>query len=763
MDKITPTTSTTGVRQTQQNLLEQILYYWHAILRWKWTGLTVAALIVALTLLYVFISPHIYTASGTIWIDETQSVLPFEELSRLSGGINSQSHAMLLKSRSLAADVIEKMKLHSHPEFIAPRLPVKPERDGVQPDNPVFKERLIDELIENLNVSPLTGTKLIQVSFNHKNPQLAADILNTLLDSYIEMLIKRKYTASEQATEFLSTQISALRKDIEEAEKKLAELGTAQGILPLSSAEAPLIQKITEVNAALTAATLDRVNKLSNYNQLKALRPEELPESPSNPAIARLREQYALLSREYARRLLNVKPEYPEMQKLKSEIEATYDSLTREKENLIKTAYAEYQGALAKEQNLQRLLDDLKAQAYRANSTAILYNSLKIETDNKKALLEALSKRQSETDLASRLKDLQALNVWIVDRASAPVNPSFPNRRKTFIIGMLLALIGGTGTSLFINYLVATVKSSRDITQATGWVTIGTIPAFEKEYKPRGPRAEFRTLSGLLKGRPGIMDKKKTKKHSPPKSRSLSLKTEGTLAEYEKDNTQIELIVQREPRSIQAEAFRSIRTSLLLSFDSPARKALIFSSPLSKDGKSAVISNLGLALAQAHKRVIIVDSDLRKPRQQEIFKVDYTWGLTHFLSSIVDASEIIRPTPFTNLFVVPSGISPADPLEIMFSDKMKAFINFLKQQFDFVLFDSPPVLAVSDALVLGKQLDGLILVVRAGQTPVNALKQARNKIEDHKINCLGVIINGVSLLEQEGYYARQYYHYSKPL
>ncbi|MGB9907040.1 MAG: GumC family protein [Candidatus Saccharicenans sp.] len=764
MDKITPTTPTTATRQTQQNLLEQILYYWHAMLRWKWTGLTVAVLIVALTLVYVFISPHIYTASGTIWIDETQSVLPFEEMSRLSGGINSQSHAMLLKSRSLASDVIEKMKLQEHPEFIAPKIPLKLQKEGVQPDNPVFKERLIDEFIASLNVSPLTGTKLIQVSFNHKNPRLAAEVLNTLLDSYIEMLIKRKYTASEQATEFLSTQISALRKDIEEAEKKLAELGTAQGILPLSSAEAPLIQKITEVNTALTTATLDRVNKYTTYNQLKALRPEELPESPSNPAIARLREQYALLSREYARRLATLKPEYPEMQKLKSEIEATYEALSNEKENLIKTAYAEYQGALAKEQNLQRLLDDLKAQAYKANSTAILYNSLKIETDNKKALLEALSKRQSETDLASRLKDLQALNVWIVDRASVPVDPSFPNRQKTFMIGVLLALLGGAGTSLFINYLVATVKSSRDITQATGWTTIGTIPAFEKEYKPKGPRAEFRTLSALLKGRPGILDKKKKKRHSPPKPKSLSLKAEQAPAtEPERNNHQIELIIQREPRCIQSEAFRSIRTSLLLSFDSPARKALIFSSPLSKDGKSSVISNLGLALAQAHKRVVIVDSDLRKPRQQEIFNVDYTWGLTHFLSSIVDASEIIRPTPYTNLFVVPSGISPADPLEIMFSDKMKAFVNFLKQQFDFVLFDSPPILAVSDALVLGKQVDGLILVVRAGQTPINALKQARNKIEDHKINCLGVIINGVSLLEQEGYYARQYYHYSKPL
>jgi len=654
--------------------------------------------------------------------------------------------------------VIDKMKLAENPEYVGS---LKKDKAEKYKSNPVFREKLIDGFIKNLIVTPISGTKLIEVNFEHKNPELASQILNTLFDSYIEMLIKRKYTASEQATEFLSTQIASLRKDIEEAEKKLAELGTAQGILPLSSAEAPLISKITEVNTALTAATLDKVNKLTTYNQLRALRPEELPESPSNPAIARLREQYALLSREYARRLATLKPEYPEMLKLKSEIEATYEALTNEKENLIKTAYAEYQGALAKEQNLQKLLDDLKAQAYKANSSAILYNSLKIETENKKTLLEALSKRQSETDLASRLKDLQALNVWIVDRASIPVEPAFPNRRKTFLIGLFLAIVGGAGTTLFINYLVATVKSSRDIAQATAWPTLGTIPAFEKEYKPRGPRAEFQTLSNLLQGRPGIFSKKKGKSRvQEPKKFSLQSQP---AASPEKNNHQIELIVQREPHCIQSEAFRSIRTTFLLSLEGPAKKALIFSSPLSKDGKSAVISNLGLALAQAHKKVVIVDSDLRKPKQQEIFSVDYTWGLTHFLSSIVDASEVIRPTSFSNLFLVPSGITPTDPLEIMFSDKMRAFINFLKQQFDFILFDSPPILAVSDALVLGKQVDGLIMVVRAGQTPISALKQARNKIENHKINCLGVIINGVSLIEQDGYYARQYYHYSKPL
>ena len=746
-------------KPSQQNFLEQILYYWHAILRWKWTGLTVAFIILVITVGRIFVFPHVYSARGTIWIDESSNILPFEDFNRLSGEINAQSHSMLLTSRSLVAEVIDRLKLADNPDFTGGKK-ISSERSASK-DTTKYREKLIDNFLQNLSVTPISGTKLIEVTFNHQNPELAAQILNTLFDSYIEMLVKRKYYASEQATEFLTNQMAALQKDIEENEKKLSELSTEQGILPTSSAEAPLLTKITEVNAALTSATLDRVNKLSYYNQLKSMRPEDISVTDSNSALAKLKEQYLLLSREYARRLANIKPEYPEMQKLKSEIEATYEALQAEKENMIKSAYADYLGALAKEQNLQRLLDELKAQVYKTNSNVILYNSLKIETDNKKALLEALSKRQSETDLASRLKDLQALNVWVVDKASVPVDPSFPNRKKTLLIGLILALIGGAGTSLFINYLVATVKSSRDVSQAIGLATIGTIPAFEKEFKPKGPLAEYRSLRNLLSGRPNPGDKRSKKTGKIKEKADLSPTVPGTRGQIAAHR--IELILAREPQSIQAESFRSIRTSLMLSLMDSNRKAFLFSSPLSQDGKSSVISNLGLALAQAHKKVVIVDSDLRKPRQDKIFELDYSWGLSHFLSSIVDATEVILPTRYTNLFLVPAGNAQIPPLEALLSDKMRAFITFLRQQYDYVLLDSPPLLAISDALVLSKMVDNLILVVRAGQTPISALKQVKAKLDAHHLNCLGVIINGVSLLEQEGYYSRQYYHYSKPL
>jgi capsular exopolysaccharide synthesis family protein len=753
-------------KTSQQNLLEQISYYLRMVLRWKWIGFTIFLLVVIATLVIIFLSPHIYSARGTIWIDEASSILPFEELNRLTGEISAQSHSLLLSSRSLANEVIEKLKLYENPNFVAEKIKEK----NPELDTPRFREILIDSFIENLHISPISGTKLIEVTFSNKNPEAAAEVLNTLFDCYIEMLIKRKYYASEQATEFLTTQMASLRKDIEEGEKKLAELGSAQGILPLSSAEAPLITKITEVNSALTQATLDKVNKLSYYNQLKSVPPEEIPESVNSPTISQLRQQYVLLSREYARRLATLKPEYPEMMRLKSEIEATYEALRKEKENMIRAAYADYQGALAREQNLQKLLDELKAEAYKANSSTILYNSLKIEAENKKTLLEALSKRQSETDLSSRLKDLQALNVWIVDKASPPLNPSSPNRRKTFLIGFLLAVGGAIGSALFINYLVATVRSSKDVLLNTGLQTIGTIPAFEKELKPHGPAGEFKTLSNLLKGRPEVHRQKKSPpvKEKPAEDIFAFVTAAKAPIPTEKAHQshqayQIELIVAREPQSIQAESYRSLRTTLMLSLAEANRKALLITSPLSKDGKSATIANLALSLAQAHKKVVIVDSDLRKPRMHKIFDMDYDWGLTHFLSSIVDASEILKPTRYSNLFLVPAGIVPSDPLEALFSEKMKAFVSFLRQQFDFILLDSAPLLAVSDGLVLGKMVDGLILVVRGSQTPVSALKQAKNKIDDHKINCLGVIINGVSLVEQNGYYAKQYYHYSKPL
>ena len=742
--------------------LAQAQQYWHLVLKWKWTASVFFVVVVALATIYSFIVPPVFTARGSVWIEGEANILPFEDVQAFSAGTNLQSHVRLLQSRTLAGETIDKLKLYENPDFAGKPGKGKKAND---PADPIFREKLIQGFLNNVTVASTDRTQLVDVSFSNRNPKLAADTLNALFEGYIDMIVRKRYSASEQATEFLNTQIAALRTEIEEKERELNQYGSEKDILPLSAAEAPAVSRISEVNTALTATTLDKINKLNYYNQLKVAPLGEIPDAPENSLIQRLREQYVTLSSQYANRLGTVRPEYPEMKRLKSELNAATEALQNETQNLIRNAYTDYQAALRNEQSLQKLLNDEKNEAYKTNSNSVLYNSLRIELENKKTLLESLSKRKSETDVSSRLKGLEALNVWIVDKADYPLNPAFPKKRKNVLLGFLFGLAGGIGLALGLEYLNHTVKTSKDVAASIGVPTLGSVPAFEAEARPKGPKGEFAKLRSMLweKG-------EKREDKAPKKKREKSvgfLEPGATPAEQNNNraqNLKIELIASREPQSIQAESYRSIRTTLLVSSPPGRIKTLLFTSPLAKEGKSSTVSNLGIMLAEANRRVVIIDSDLRKPKQARIFGANSPSGpgLSRYLSSHIEPADIVKPTSVPNLQLITSGPLPANPIELLTSEKMDSLVAYLKRSFDFVLFDTPPLLAVSDALAMGPMADAIILVARGGQTPIQALKQAKQKLDAHKLKCLGVILNGVDLLEQDGYYARQYYHYSKP-
>ena len=746
----------------KDGLLIQAQHYWHVLLKWKWTALTFFVVVLAGATIFSFMITPVYMASGTIWIEGAPNILPFEDVQTLNAGTNLQSHARLLRSRTLAIDTIEKLKLYENPDFTG-RL--SNGSGNFDPADPVNKERMVQTFLKNISVSSNERTSLVDVSFNSRNPRLAAEILNALFDGYIEIIVRKKYSASEKATEFLNSQIAELRTEIDKKERELNQYGSEKDILPLTAAEAPAISRISDVNSALTAATLDKINKLNYYNQLKAAPLGEIPDAPAGSIIQNLREQYVTLSRQYANRLATVRPEYPEMQRLKSELDLATEALQNETQNLIRNAYTDYQTALGKEQSLQRLLDQQKNEAYKASSNSVVYNSMRIELENKKTLLESISRRQSETDVSSRLKGLEALNVWIVDKADFPLSPAFPNKKRNMLIALVLGLVGGAGLAIGIEYLNNTVKTSKDVTASIGASTIGVIPAFEAELRPKGPIAEFAKLRTLLWGKeakegPSAPRKKTGKSAGLWELSSLSGERNLAKPQYAK----IELIAAREPQSIQAESYRSIRTTLFVSSPPGKIKSILLTSPLAREGKSSILSNLGITLAEASRRVVIVDSDLRKPKQARIFGVGKGSGpgLSTYLSSHMEPEEIIKPTSFANLYLITSGPLPANPIELLTSESMDSLVAFLKRSFDFVLFDTPPLLAVSDALALGPMADALILVARSGRTPIQAIRQAKQKLDSHKIKCLGVILNGVDLSEQDGYYSRQYYHYANP-
>ena len=282
--------------ESRSGLLAQAQHYWHVLLRWKWTAFLFFLVAVAAAAVFSIVVTPVYTAKGSVWIEGESNILPFEEVQSLGPETTVQSHARLFQSRSLAAETIEKLKLYENPDFAGRQGRKGPPRD---PSDPLFREELILRFIGNLTstvtMAQAERIRIVNVGFSNRNPRLAMEILNALFDGYIDMIVRKRYSASEQATAFLDEQLASLRTEIESRERELNKLGSEKDIMPLTAEQAPAVSRIAEFNKALTDATIDRINKLNDYNQLKAAPLGEIPNVPENSLIQRLREQYITL------------------------------------------------------------------------------------------------------------------------------------------------------------------------------------------------------------------------------------------------------------------------------------------------------------------------------------------------------------------------------------------------------------------------------------------------------------------------------------
>jgi len=748
--------------------------YWGTVLKRKWTVFAFAAPLFAIVTILSFVIKPTYTARGTLLIEKEPNILSFEEVLKIESYNDDyyQTQYKLLQSRALAANVIERLKLTDNPEFVGE---AKKRNARADKSDPAFRSRLIDNFLSRINITPLRQTRLVEVSFKDHDPNSAATVVNALFDSFIDMNIEARYEATEQATEFLTSQISGVREEIEKGEKELQKYGAEKNIIALSDKETTIVEKLGELNKALTEAQIDRLKKETNYNQLKLVSADYIPEALNNELIQRLREDYVKLDREYLKMQEKFKPDYPEMQRLKTELESAKKSLENETQNLIKGAYSDYQGALSKEQALGAVFNRQKQEAIQLNSNAILYNSLKIEVENKKNLLESLLRRQSETGVSARLKGLRTSNVRVVDRAEAPLFASSPKKRLNIILALILGLFGGVFLAFVFEYLDDSVKNAEDIEKNTRLPVLGIIPEFRLDHmrdghgqgggEPSG-RAALR-ITGLKKGghrhTPGDGDRT-----LPSEEKKLFGLDSGFQATSEASLTRetgarpgavksIELIVHLSPQSIYSECYRSIRTSMLLSSVDSKLRTIAVSSPLPMEGKTVTVSNLAVTLAQTGKEVLIVDSDLRKPRQHRLFEIKNLNGLTNYLTTNIEIKDLLKETRIPNLSLINAGPVPPNPAELLGSEKVEHLIIGLKEFFDYILFDLPPILTVTDATIMGSKIDAMILVVRGEKTPKAALIQAKEKLDLLRIKTLGVIINDLTPRQGDYSYRHQYY------
>lgn len=738
--------------------------YWDRLWRRRRTVLAVALGVFVLGAFWTFIQRPVYTAKSQLLIEKEPNILSFDQVLQIEAMRDDfyQTQYKLLSGRGLADTVIERLKLYGHPEFAG-----KP-RPGKKPPDPtdhVFREKLIDGFLARLSVRPVRLTRLVDVAFEARDPKLAADIVNDLAAAFIDLNINMKYAATEQATTFLAEQIKGLQAEIQQKENQLQGFEAQANIVALSDTETTVIDRLGQLNKALTEAQIERSQKEATWSGLRNVGPDYVPAAIDNLLIQKLREEYVRLKREYEKMEDRFQPDYPELQRTRIELDSARKSLDAEIQNIVKGAFAEYQTALRREQSLEAEFNEQKGAALQMNSSAVLYNGLKVEIQNKKTVLDSLLRRESETGVEARLKGLRTSNIRIVDRARVPVRPSSPNKKRNLILALMLGLGGGVALAFLFDFLDNSVKTSEDVERYAGLPTLGVVPRFslegtDKAYshakrlkeKVEPPRLEAGSGAGTGAG----------------ESAGAGTVTAGSVGaapfvaavERAGHPGSIELVPHFFPNSRLAESYRSIRTALLLSSADIPVKTIAVTSAMPGEGKSVSVANLAITLAQSDKTVLIVDADLRRPRQHRLFKVKNTFGLTTYLTDSIEIRNVVKSTEIPNLFLVNAGPVPPNPAELLGSDKMNRFIRMMSEETDFILFDLPPMLEISDALVLGAKVDGMVLVVWGDRTSREALKKARERLDLLKVRTLGVIINNVSLPPNASNYYKDYYHRS---
>jgi succinoglycan biosynthesis transport protein ExoP len=711
------------------------------MVRRHWKLVAVAVLIaLAASGVHYAMTPKQYMASATIQI-ERRNLSPvgsnsspwFENFWNLEF---YPTQYELLQSRGLAERVVKSLDLMSDPAF-NPRAGARTEGTGATTaeEDEATLGSLALQLKGGLSVEPVRSTQLVRLSFRSSSPEFAARATNAFAESFIDMGVEDRYASAGKASTFLSSQIETLKQEISDKESQIQAFSRRTDIMTLDPATDVTLQRLQSLNGALMDAKKVRIERESRYYESMNAPPEAVADSLAPGVIGGLRTQQLQMEREYETKLKTFKPEWPEMVTLKADIDKGkqhIESVVREMvQKARSSAYADYQAVLRQEQSLTAELETAKKLAIDQSSSAVQYTNLKVEIQTRRELLDQLLRQQSETEVAVRLQDTRESNVRIIDQALVPSGPFRPSLRKDLTYGLLLGLLFGVGIALLIEFLDRTVKAPEEIERRFGLPTLATIQDIADVGKTYGYSAygygygdtpsgeQPRVRAGKKAAPAGWLEKKKGTPNATP---------------------QIELVPHERPRTLISEAYRSLRTALLLS-SARELKVVAVTSAVAGEGKTATASNLAVVLAQLGRPVLILDCDLRKPRLHQVFHVSNRVGLVNQLTGTADLETVILPTEVPNLWVLPSGPTPPNPSELLSSERMRELLRTLRGRFDYVIIDTPPALAVTDSTLVGVLVDGVVLTLRSNKVTREEARMVRDRLRQADVKILGAVLN----------------------
>ncbi|MFQ5777054.1 MAG: GumC family protein [Terriglobia bacterium] len=715
--------------------------YWEVLHKRRWTVFTAFLVVLTLGLIGTLKQKPLYRARVVLEVEkEKPQLLTLQELFELDTVSDTylQTQYKMLESESLARRVIERLRLDTLEEFnpssswwswwnnASKKTVAQAQSLGVvaasSDQDPLAYEITKKHFRNRLRIEPIRRSRLVAVSFESQNPELAARVANTLAASYIEQSLEIRWEAAQKAAEWLSQQLDTMKAKLEKSEEEFLQYGRDHGLLFLESeqghSENVGHERLRQLQAELTRAQAERFEKESLYRLIQASEAEALPGVFENRLMQDLTVRLAELKREQAQLVTTFTADYPRVKQVQSQMDALEAVRTRERERAVQRITNDYLAAGRREELLREAFHEQRRQADLTAEKSVQYNILKREVETNKELYEGLLQRLKQAGMSTGVK---ASNIRIADRAEVSEKPVKPRIALNLALAGLLGLGLGVGAASLQEALDNTLKTPEDVERFLHVPSLALIPAVESLNHRSGRKSTLSERWHRIEG-------------------------------------------NAQPQRLLAETFSCLRTSVLLSTPEHPVRSLLLSSAEPSEGKTTISGNLAISLAQLGQRVLLIDADLRHPCVHEFFDLPRNAGLVDYLTGPQPWQAFVQSSKWAGLDVLVSGPVPPNPAELLSSERMRDLIQMAMADYNFVLLDSPPLLSVADSRVLATLVEGVVLVVQGGSTPRRSIQRAQRLAVEVGATLLGAVLNNVDTRTDDYYYARYYrspYHGSE--